>query len=163
MAADKGKGIWLIGVVVVVAVVLVVLSFTKEKRSSPAGDVLADKSSVSTGQPDEVAIKPSHTRADQAKLANVKPVEAVVLPPQQITPTETLAIQVYSFKDQSRADAALQKLKAKGFKAYILISDLGARGIWYRVRVGPFSNEAEAMKTLGSITQEFKSGIIVTE
>jgi cell division septation protein DedD len=54
-------------------------------------------------------------------------------------------------------------LKEKGYKAYILVSDLGARGIWYRVRVGPFTDEAEARKTLESITQEFKSGIIVTE
>jgi cell division septation protein DedD len=163
MAADKGKGIWLILVVVVVAVVFVVLSFTKEKRSGPAGDVLADKSAISTDQPQDSSIKPSHTRADQTRLAGVKPVEAVVIPPQQVSPVETLAIQVYSFKDQSRADSALQKLKDKGFKAYILVSDLGARGIWYRVRVGPFTNEEEAMKTLGSITQEFKSGIIVTE
>jgi cell division septation protein DedD len=163
MAADKGKAVWPIWILVIVAIVFVVLSFTKEKRPGPAGDVLADKPAASSVQQQDGSIKPAHSRADQAAVAAVKPVEAVVIPLQQVTTVETLAVQVYSFKDQSRADAALKKLKDKGYKAYILVSDLGARGIWYRVRVGPFAKEEEARKTLEAITQEFKSGIIVTE
>jgi len=163
MTADKGRVVWPIWILVIVAIVFVVLSFTKEKRSGPAVDVLADKPAASTGQPQESSIKPAHSRADQAAVATVRPVEAVVMPLQQISPKETLAVQVYSFKDKSRADAALQKLKDKGYKTYILVSDLGARGIWYRVRVGTFASEEEARKTLESIAQEFKSGIIVTE
>jgi cell division septation protein DedD len=163
MTVDKGKVVWPILIVVIVAIVFVVLSFTKEKRSGPTVDVLADKPATSTGQPQDNSIKPAHSRADQAAIATVRPAEAVVMPLQQVKPTETLAIQVYSFKDKSRADTALQKLKDKGYKAYILVSDLGARGIWYRVRVGTFANEEEARKTLESITQEFMSGIIVTE
>jgi len=163
MAADKGKMVWPVLIVVVVAIVFVVLAFTKEKRTGSAVDVLADKPVASTGQPQDSSIKPAHSRADQAAIATVKPAEAVVMPLQQVSPAVTLAIQVYSFKDKSRADTALQKLKDKGYKAYILVSDLGARGTWYRVRVGPFANEEDAKKTLESITQEFKSGIIVTE
>ena len=71
------------------------------------------------------------------------------------------AVQVYSFKDEKRADAALENLKSKGFKAYIEISDLGEKGTWYRVRIGSLENEAEAKAMLETIRKNFKSGIIV--
>ncbi len=164
MAGDKAKVMWPVLVVVVVAAVFAFLAFRKEKPApSVSVDVLADKQSPASVEAGSVTIKPTHSSFDQAKVAAVKPVEAVVMPPQQVTPQTTLAVQVYSFKEKARADAALLKLKDKGYKAYIMQSDLGARGIWYRVRVGTFSNEEDAKKALESITQEFKSGIIVTE
>jgi cell division septation protein DedD len=150
---------WLIVLLVVVAAVFGVLSFTKEKThmvTVSSQDVLADKV-----QP--VGVKPAHTEKDQAAVAAVKPAPAVVMPPQVSVDKASYAVQVYSFKDKARADAALEKLKAKGHKAYVMSSDLGARGVWYRVRVGSFVTEDEARAALESITTEFKSGIIVTE
>jgi cell division protein FtsN len=71
------------------------------------------------------------------------------------------AVQVYSFKDQGKAEVALSNLKAQGYKAYIEISDLGEKGTWYRVRIGQLSNEAEAKAMLETIRKSFNSGIIV--
>ena len=85
------------------------------------------------------------------------------MPLQVLPPKDSFAVQVYSFKDKARADAAIEKLKAKGYKSYIMVSDLGARGVWYRVRVGSFGTEEEARTELDAITVDFKSGIIVTE
>ena len=73
------------------------------------------------------------------------------------------AIQVFSFKDKVRADAALKQLKDKGYPAYVMMSDLGPRGVFYRVRVGSFVTEGEAEKSLEAVARDFKSGIIVAE
>lgn len=159
MAGGKGSEIWVIVLLVVVAAVFGVMSFTKDKgRSDKASvqDVLADKAQTA-------GIKPAHSEADQAAVAAVKPSPSVVMAPHVVEGKTSLAVQIYSFKDQARADAALAKLKDKGFKAYIMVSDLGARGVWYRVRVGSFGTEDEARAALDAITVDFKSGIIVTE
>ena len=159
MAGGKGSEVWLIVLLVVVAAVFGVMSFTKDKAHSDkaaAVDVLADKAKP-------VGIKPAHSVEDQAAVAAVKPTSSVVMAPHLLAAKESLAIQIYSFKDKARADAALEKLKAKGYKAYIMVSDLGARGVWYRVRVGSFATEEEARAVLDAVTTDFKSGIIVTE
>ncbi len=72
------------------------------------------------------------------------------------------AVQVYSFKDEKRADVVLANLRKNGYRAaYIEISDLGERGTWYRVRIGGLENEAEAKALLETVRKNFKSGIIV--
>ena len=162
MASGKLKEMWPIWVIVVVAAVFIILALRKEKAAqpeAPAQDVIAENSG--TGSSD-TGIKPRH--GEDAVTDNaMKPHSAIVVPPQQVVPKDAFAIQVYSFKDKNRADMALEKLRQKGYKAYIMISDLGARGLWYRVRVGTFPNEQEAQKALESITNDFKSGIIVSE
>jgi cell division septation protein DedD len=54
-------------------------------------------------------------------------------------------------------------IKEKGYPGYIMMSDLGARGVFYRVRVGSFATEEQARKNLEAVTRDFKSGIIVAE
>jgi len=72
------------------------------------------------------------------------------------------AVQVYSFKDEKRADAALANLRKNGYKAaYVEISDLGEKGTWYRVRIGGLENESQAKELLDTVRKNFNSGIIV--
>ncbi len=71
------------------------------------------------------------------------------------------AIQVYSFQDKNRAQAALEALKASKYDAYLIISDLGEKGTWYRVRIGGLSDEAMAQQTLEQIRKNYNSGFIV--
>ena len=155
MASDKGNQAWVIWVLVVIAIIFVVLAFKKEKPQEPsapvAQNVVVDK--AKTPESTERSVAPT-----------MRAQESVVMPLKQVVSKESLAIQVYSFKEKSRADAAILKLKEKGHaNCYIMTSDLGARGIFYRVRVGPFSNEEDAQKVLGEINTDLKSGIIVTE
>ena len=72
-----------------------------------------------------------------------------------------LTIQVYSFQDRNMAEAALQALKNSGYQAFLVMSDLGEKGDWYRVRVGGIANEAEARKMLGEIRKNYNSGVIL--
>lgn len=71
------------------------------------------------------------------------------------------AIQVYSFQDKNRAYAALGALKNRGYEAFMIVSDLGEKGLWYRVRVGGIADEAAAQKMLGDIRRNYNSGFIL--
>jgi len=71
------------------------------------------------------------------------------------------AIQVYSFQDKNRAYAALGALKNRGYQAFIVVSDLGEKGRWYRVRVGNIADESAVQKMLGDIRRNYNSGFIL--
>jgi DedD protein len=47
-------------------------------------------------------------------------------------------LQVSSFKTQAEADAFATALRRRGHKAYVEPAQVKGRGLWYRVRVGPF-------------------------
>jgi cell division septation protein DedD len=143
---------WIIVVIVVIAGGLIALSFTNNKSKDGASVAFQDQ-----------AIKPDHSTEDMQKIGATKFSAAMVEQPKTTIVKTSLAVQVFSFKDKVRADASMKQLKDKGYPAYVMMSDLGPRGVFYRVRVGPFVNEGEAQKSLESITKDFKSGIIVTE
>ena len=144
---------WIILVIVIISGVLIALSFTKNHSQQQAP---ADMTQVQ-------AIKPDHTASDMKKIAAVKSSAAMVEEPKTTLVKAAFAVQVFSFKDKVRADAALKQLKDKGYPAYVMMSDLGPRGVFYRVRVGSFVTEAEAEKSLEAVAKDFKSGIIVAE
>ena len=148
---------WLIVVIVLIAGVLIALSLTKNKSGEQPPAPLAAMA------PTVNMIKQDHEAADMPTIAAVKPVSAVVEMPKPVAAKEGFAVQVFSFKDKNRADAALKMLKEKGYPAYVMMSDLGARGVFYRVRVGSFATEEEARKNLEAVIRDFKSGIIVAE
>jgi cell division septation protein DedD len=146
---------WIIIAIVIIAGVLIALSFTKNKSQEPS-------SAASVAQ--VAPIKPDHTAADMQEIAAVKTTGAAMVEAPKTTIVKSgFAIQVFSFKDKMRADASLKLLKDKGYPAYVMMSDLGPRGVFYRVRVGSFVTEGEAEKSLLSVTKDFKSGIIVSE
>ena len=98
---------WLILVILVIAGVLIALSFTKSKpQELPA--------SVAVSQ--ERVIKPDHSVEDMKKIAAVKPSAAMVEQPKTTVVKAAFAVQVFSFKDKLRADAALKQLKDKGYE-----------------------------------------------
>ncbi len=53
-------------------------------------------------------------------------------------------IQIASFKDPADADAFVLDLRKRGHKAYRQSAYVPERGLWHRVRVGPFKNAFEA-------------------
>ena len=55
-------------------------------------------------------------------------------------------VQVSSFKTQVEADAFATQLRARGHKAHVQKAEIPKRGTWYRVKVGPFSTQVEAIK-----------------
>ena len=58
-------------------------------------------------------------------------------------------LQVASFKDQAEADRLVDDLRRRGHHAYRLAANVPERGIWQRVRIGPFKTKFEADKYKG--------------
>lgn len=53
-------------------------------------------------------------------------------------------LQVASFKDQAEADRFAEALRRRGHRAHRQAAYVGDRGLWHRVRVGPFETKVEA-------------------
>jgi cell division septation protein DedD len=55
-------------------------------------------------------------------------------------------LQVASFKDQGEADRLVEDLRQRGHRAFRQAAYVPARGLWHRVRIGPFKNRFEASR-----------------
>jgi cell division septation protein DedD len=62
-------------------------------------------------------------------------------------------IQVASFRDKAEADAYVEELRLRGHRAHSEAARVPNRGLWYRVRIGPFKEKAKAL----SYKAEFES------
>jgi cell division septation protein DedD len=58
-------------------------------------------------------------------------------------------LQVASFKDQNEADRLVEDLRRRGHRAFRQAAYVPARGLWHRVRIGPFKNRFEANRYKG--------------
>lgn len=54
-------------------------------------------------------------------------------------------LQVSSFKTQKEADSFAAALRRRGHKAYVEPANVKGRGLWYRVRIGPFKYRHSAI------------------
>lgn len=55
-------------------------------------------------------------------------------------------LQVASFKDQADADRLVDDMRRRGHRAFRQAAYVPDRGLWYRVRIGPFKSRLEAQK-----------------
>ena len=54
------------------------------------------------------------------------------------------AVQIGSFSASKDAIALKEKLLKQGYPAFMVEADLGAKGLWYRVRIGPYADAEQA-------------------
>ncbi len=77
--------------------------------------------------------------------------------PQQAAPLPVAKggyfIQVGSFQSAEDADNLKAKLAMMGLEASVQVVDLADKGIWHRVRVGPFTDAAEISRVRASLQQ----------
>jgi len=62
------------------------------------------------------------------------------------------SVQVGSYPDMAEATRVVERWKAKGYPAYLMIADIPDRGRWYRVRIGGFESRGEATKYMDEFT-----------
>ena len=62
-------------------------------------------------------------------------------------------LQVGSFKDTGDAENLKAKIAMLGMEAYVQSADLSEKGMWHRVRVGPFKKIDAIKKTRSSLLQ----------
>ena len=56
----------------------------------------------------------------------------------------THAVQIGSFGSVGDAIALKRKMVGKDYPAFVVEADLGKKGLWYRVRIGPYKDSATA-------------------
>ena len=65
----------------------------------------------------------------------------------------TYSVQVGSFASVADAGRFKKNLVAKGYPVFIAEADLGKKGIWYRVRLGPYVDAEVAQRALNIAAQ----------
>lgn len=160
MGSGSIKDAWPVWALVVAGIVIIVLAVNQnkvEREAVAVSDFFKDDASVLSSY----SVDPDGSKA-------AAPLEDPVVSPAIVASSETgsqvlYAIQLYSFKEQSRADAMIKTLKEGGISAYVQMSDLGNKGVWYRVRSGTFDNPAKAEAMLVELRKEHKDSIVVKE
>ena len=153
--ANSSKNLWWVFILIAAGAALIVLSLSSHKPRSEQGVVLSDI---------------FHQQIQASSAMNTAPTAAMKVdpvPPMAIVTSpvngqeEGITIQVYSFQDKNRAQTALQTLINNGYQAFLIMSDLGPKGVWYRVRVGGIKDETAARKLLEQIRKNYNSGFIL--
>jgi DedD protein len=103
----------------------------------------------------------AHASAAPHSEATAKTVPAVIPAPPAVTAGGSLVVQVASFKTPEDAGSLKDRLTKKGFGAYIQKADLGAKGTWYRVLVGPYDDADAAAKTAERLKAEYHLSALV--
>ena len=62
----------------------------------------------------------------------------------KVVVTGSHAVQIGSFGAVGDAMALKQKMVDKNYSAFVVEADLGKKGLWYRVRIGPYQGSAAA-------------------
>jgi cell division septation protein DedD len=153
--ADSFKNMWWVFLLIAAGAVIALLGLRAGKSQNEQGVVLGDILHQQAPPTES-----GNAASNLPRKADPVPAMAIVTSPEDGREAG-YTIQVYSFQDKNRAEAALQGLKNNGYRAFLVISDLGAKGVWYRVRVGGIPDEAAAHKMLEEIRKAYNSGFIL--
>jgi cell division protein FtsN len=84
--------------------------------------------------------------------------------PTQVLPQSSEAgysVQVGSFRAREEAERLRRRLTQKGYPVWIQPSVVSGQGIWYRVRVGHFSDRAAADRAAQRLSNQERVSVIV--
>ena len=130
--------------------------------AEPPQKILAEGPPIGTLLPTpETAEKPADAGVKDKKPAPKKktPPQAAE-PPAMTIPDEGWSVQVGSFASRSNAEGLLQKLKAKGYSAFIF-RNAAENPPMFRVRVGPYEDQGLAKDTAQRLRQELSLDVKV--
>lgn len=154
-----------------------VLKDTKEEKLSDSFDVPPESEAASNptaatslaqdGKANAKTVVPkTATTAAVTKTPAKQALKTAPRPPAKRSSTQTaatqLTIQVMAVKDAKTADAAVKRLKNKGFDAYRSIVKVQGGGVRYRVRVGRYKNRKEANAALARLARNNIKGMVVS-
>ena len=121
----------------------------------------------SSGVETAESVQPPHKSrtAIMAKKAKVldKPTvgKTPSLPPVAVETTGKLTIQVASMKDGAAAERIVANLKKEGYPAYLSRIVIADKGLWFRVRVGRYTDREQAAADMNRLTRDQKNPILV--
>ncbi len=140
--------------------------FHEDLKNDKANDTLdsrKDIKSINTHKSDSPR-KKNNIIPQKTKTSNLKKKAGKTKPkvrPSEDKKVKKHTIQVASVKDPKVADQFVLKLKKQGFPAYKAVGRISEHNIWYRIRVGAFSNRAESRTMLKRLKKEYKGALLV--
>lgn len=121
-----------------------------EPRKDPPVVITPQAVPSTTGN--QVRNEPKHPVVEAVQVENSAPGGGSVI------------LQVASYKNETTAQKLLQELVSAGYTGTVVRADLGERGVWFRVRIGPYIDENRARMVLESLGEERNlKGYIVKE
>ena len=108
---------------------------------------------VAVSKPTPTEVKPSLpvAKPQSQPIAKPRPQSqpiATVAPPPSVAPasaaTGSYIIQVASVQKMDGAQDLMGRLSKGGYPAFVEKTDLGSKGVWFRVYVGPFASKSSA-------------------
>lgn len=112
------------------------------RGSETAAPTLAAEPTPAAVKPQPVTPRPEPVAAAPAKPAGI---------PAKVVAGGNYIIQVASVQKKSGAQDLSARLSKSGYPAFVEETDLGAKGIWFRVYVGPFGSREAADGTASSL------------
>jgi DedD protein len=91
-----------------------------------------------------VASSPIVSRPRDTLTQMAREASSVTTPPVEEGRAGGYQLQASSFKSETEATSFATALRQRGHRAYVEPAQLLSRGVWYRVRVGPFKTQKEA-------------------
>ncbi len=158
--ANQIKGLWPVVLLVGAGAVILALTMNHNNHQPQQGVVLQEIFKQNAPAP---VLQPTLAEAatiPSAPATDPVPALAIITSPEN-GHEAGYTIQVYSFQDKNRAEAALESLRNSGYKAFMVMSDLGEKGVWYRVRISGITDETQAQQLLSEIRKNYNSGFIV--
>jgi DedD protein len=170
---------WALGIGVGV-IIFIALSYKSSHKDIPLNEIFPTEEAY----PVNVEYAPEETQTAAAvPVETVKaPVKKAVETPKVVVPVSQpatspasvpstssvqvksmyFAVQVASSKEKDKADQMAQKLKAKSLDSYVIMKDLGEKGIWYRIYVGKYMTKAEADAALAQVKTDYPNSFVVS-
>ena len=97
------------------------------------------------------ALKPAAVKSAPQQVATAAPASAPPAEPKPAVATRSVALQIGAYKSEAEASSAWAAYKGKHeslvntYGPSTVKIDLGAKGTWYRLRMGPFGSRADAL------------------
>ncbi|APG27656.1 hypothetical protein A7E78_07275 [Syntrophotalea acetylenivorans] len=126
------------------------INFPPEPASTePAPDSISQPPVETVERVRPVATPKPEPKPVEAPVAPVAP-KPVVSKPAAVASGSYL-VQVAAVKQRQGAEGLRDRMKKKGYAAFVEAADLGAKGTWYRVYAGPFGNKSDADQAVRSL------------
>lgn len=147
------------------------LSFFGEERADGPGTTLRDDLAAGepTGgtppapappQPSPAAPMPAPPAAQAPAVSQPEPAAPPAAAP--ATATGGLVVQVFSSRDEEQAKKVVDRLNRAGITAFLSPVEVSGQTM-YRVRMGPYSDRAEAQRVADQVRREHKLDTWITQ
>jgi len=136
----------------------------EDEAKKPEGDEITFYSALKEPRKDVSPVSPPRAAEKKTSaLAEKKPPLPAVSEARDLIPgNKSIILQVASYRDQANAQKLLQELSSDGYAGTVVRADLGERGIWFRVRIGPYGGGGETESVLKKLRDERKlKGFVV--